>query len=598
MNFRWSLIGLVVLMVCGASVHAETQAERDARMKWWREARFGMFVHWGLYAIPAGQWDDKKWDRGGMEWIQKRANVPADVYADRLLPQFKPKQGFAAEWAELAKVAGCKYVVFTDKHHEGFALHDSKVTGFDAKDVTGRDLTKEIVEAVKKQGLRIGMYYSLWDWHHPDAYAGKGTNNPSVQTMEGRDPEKYLKFMHEQVDEIASNYGRVDVLWFDYSSKEVQGESWKANELLANLRKKQPGIIVNNRLYRSPEAGWHDDHHLEPYDSKHGDFTTPEQRIPPNGVPGVDWETCMTMNTTWGYSQHDHNWKTGQTLIRNLVDICSKGGNYLLNIGPMADGTVPPESVQLMYEIGAWMQMNGEAIYGTTASPFKQTFDWGRVTVKGDVLYLHVFDWPADKKISIPPLNNPMKSIAVLGDPTAKASLHPEVDKWVIQLPDEPVNTSATVIKLQLDGDVKVAGDTAPMVQPGADGTITLAAHDALTHGKMLRYEPQPHKNTVGYWVEADDYVEWNFQVDKPGEYEVIVYQGCGKGHGGSEAAVHIGGKTLNFTVEDTGGFQNFVERDLGTVNLSPGDQTLSIKPIRKAKLAVMDVRRVTLKRK
>ncbi len=438
---------------------AETRQQRDTRMAWWREARFGMFVHWGLYAIAAGQWDEQTWERGGMEWIQRRANVPADVYAERLLPQFKPKQDFAREWAKLAKDAGCKYVVFTDKHHEGFALHDSDVTKFDAKDVTGRDLCREIVDAVRDHGLRVGLYHSLWDWHHPHAYAGAGTNNPPCQTMAGREPAKYLDFLNGQVEEIVSRYGRLDVLWFDYSSREYQGQAWRANELMALARRHQPGIIINNRLYRSPEAGWFDDHHLEPFDSRYGDFCTPEQRIPPTGVPGVDWETCMTINTTWGYSKFDHAWKSSQVLIRNLVDIASKGGNYLLNIGPMADGTVPPECVERMEAIGRWMAVNGESIYGTVASPFAE-LAWGRCTMKrrGDTvtLYLHVFDWPTDGSLVVPGLQNTVGDARLLvGGAVLKVA---ESDRGpVLHVPAEAPDVDDTVIAIEIEGEPRIS---------------------------------------------------------------------------------------------------------------------------------------------
>ena len=430
----------------------ESPGQRDARMAWWRQARFGMFVHWGLYAIPAGEWDGKTWTKGGMEWIQRRANVPADVYAQRLLPQFKPKPDFATDWAALAAAAGCRYVVFTNKHHEGFALHDSAVTTFDAKDVTGRDLHKEIVEAVRAAGLKVGAYHSLWDWHHPHAYAGPDTNNPPCQTMEGRDPKNYVDYLHKQVHEIVTNYGPLDVLWFDYSRPKIQGESWRANQLIATVRRHQPAIAVNNRLYRSPQAGWHDDHHLEPFDNRFGDFCTPEQRIPPTGVPGVDWETCMTINTTWGYSKHDHAWKPAQTLIRNLVDIASKGGNYLLNIGPMADGSVPVETVERMQAVGRWMAVNGESIYGTTASPFAN-LPWGRCTKKahtgGTTLYLHVFDWPTDGRLPVPGLTSPIKSAKLL-DGGKRLPVTTEGPGAVIQLPAQAPDEDASVLVVEI----------------------------------------------------------------------------------------------------------------------------------------------------
>ena len=458
--------GLCALVVCGSvplqgadvqtatsavASDTETAAQRDQRMQWWREARFGMFVHWGLYAIPAGEWDGKVWTSGGMEWIQNYANVPADVYAQKLTPQFRPKTGFAAEWAQVAKTAGCKYVVFTNKHHEGFALHNSAVTDFDAQDVAGRDLHKEIVEAVRAAGLKVGAYHSLWDWHHPQAYAGPGSNNPACQNMQGRDPRIYVQFLHDQVRELVTNYGPLDILWFDYSSVEIQGESWKANELVAMVRQAQPAIIVNNRLYRSPQAGWHDDHHLGPFDNRYGDFCTPEQTIPPTGIPGVDWETCMTINSTWGYSRHDNAWKPAGTLIRNLVDIASKGGNYLLNIGPMADGTVPPEIVERMQAIGKWMDVHGQAIYNTTASPFAE-LPWGRCTqrVHGDgttTLYLHVFDWPTDGKLIVPQPSGSLASARLMENQQVLTTTSSDAG-LTIQIPAAALDAHVSVVEL------------------------------------------------------------------------------------------------------------------------------------------------------
>jgi alpha-L-fucosidase len=399
-----------------AQTAAETQAQRDDRMKWWREARFGMFVHWGLYSGLAGTWDGKPVaTSGGMEWLQNRVKADTATYAARAIPLFKPKQGFAREWAQLAKNAGARYVVFTTKHHEGFALHDSKVSDFDAGSVLHRDLVKEIVEALHAEGLRVGFYHSVIDWHH-DQYEYKRSNQ-LPHPLRGqdypngkRDHQKYLDYLHGEVNELMSNYGPVDVMWWDYSAVDFQGEeAWRAFELMAKVRGKQPRIIMNNRLFRIPEAGFTGmgtnaiSARLDP---KYGDFITPEQHIPATGMPGVDWETCMTMNTTWGYSEHDHQWKSNETLIRNLIDIASKGGNYLLNIGPKGDGSVPQESVGAMQAIGAWMKKNGESIYATAASPFEK-LEWGRCTQKPVAggrtrLYLHVFDWPKDGKLVVP----------------------------------------------------------------------------------------------------------------------------------------------------------------------------------------------------
>ncbi len=383
----------------------ETTAERDTRMKWWREARFGLFVHWGLYSGAAGEWDGRKYG-GGVEWIQHYAGVPTAEYGRRMIPRFKPNPDFARQWAALAKEAGMKYLVFTSKHHEGFALHNSAVTDFDAYDVTGRDLVKEISEAVRAQGLKLGYYHSVIDWHHPD-FPVRGTGLPHpLQKAEGdhdqgRVLKRYQDYLHAQALELVSHYGQVDVLWWDYSKPQAEGETWRANELMAMVRKHQPNIIMNNRLYNTPDLEKDPIRRLKNFDTSKGDFTTPEQSIPSTGIPGVDWETCMTMNNTWGYSAHDNNWKPVSTLIRNLVDIASKGGNYLLNVGPKVDGSVPEESVQRLKEIGAWMRKNGESIYATSANPIGAV-EWGRITVKGDQLFLHFFKAPTSGVVTVP----------------------------------------------------------------------------------------------------------------------------------------------------------------------------------------------------
>ncbi len=412
-------LALLALGILAASGQ-EPAADRDDRMAWWREARFGLFVHWGLYSGLAGTWEGKPvGTRGGMEWIQQRVGADTDTYARRAIPLFRPRADFAREWARLAREAGCRYVVFTTKHHDGFALHDSKVSEYDGGTVLGRDLVREIVEAVRAEGLRVGFYHSVIDWHH-DQYA-YGLSRQLPHPLKGkpypngeRDHAKYLEYLRGQVTELVSNYGTVDVMWWDYSAQDFQGqEAWRAFDLMRMVRDRQPRIIMNNRLFRIPEAGWTGmgvDSVAPRIDPRYGDFLTPEQHIPATGMPGVDWETCMTMNTTWGYSAHDQAWKSDEVLIRNLIDIASKGGNYLLNIGPRGDGGVPEESVKALRAIGAWMRTNGESVYGAMASPFTNLV-WGRCTQKPlpdgvTRLFLHVFDWPKDGQLKVPGLGN------------------------------------------------------------------------------------------------------------------------------------------------------------------------------------------------
>ena len=451
---------------------AETEAVHDARMQWWREARFGMFVHWGLYSGLAGTWEGQDIKGGGVEWIQNQFKVDTGTYAQKAVPLFKPKPGFAREWAKLAKAAGCRYIVFTSKHHEGFALHDSKVSDYCAGSVLNRDLVREIVEATKAEGLRVGFYHSLIDWHHDQyEYARskllphplKGTPYPNGS----RDHAKYIDYLHQEVNELMSNYGEIDILWWDYSALDFQGdEAWRATDLINLVRSKQPSIIMNNRLFRTQEAGWAGmgtndiAAHL---DVKYGDFITPEQHIPATGMGRIDWETCMTLNGNWGYSQHDHQWKSNEVLIRNLIDIASKGGNYLLNIGPKADGEVPTEAIQSMTAIGSWMKVNGDAIYGTTASPFEK-LEWGRCTQKKasdgiTKLYLFVFNWPENGRLVVPGLTNEVNAAYMLADSSkSKLSVGTEGNDKIVALKAAALDPISTVVVLEIKGPAQLIG--------------------------------------------------------------------------------------------------------------------------------------------
>ncbi len=439
-----------------AAPGADTEQQRNSRMQWWREARFGMFVHWGLYSGLAGTWKGKAvGTRGGMEWIQQRVGVDTWEYAHEAVPLFAPAEGFAREWARLAREAGCKYVVFTTKHHDGFALFKSDHTTYDAHDLIGRDLCEEIVEAVRNEGLKVGFYHSVIDWHHPQydyikadqlPHPLKGKPSPNGP----RNHDIYLDYLHDQARELFSNYGPIDVIWWDYSKKGNEGSFWRADELMAMARRLQPGIISNNRLYHIPHIEKDDSvDRLRTWKPEQGDFTTPEQTIPSTGIPGVDWEVCMTMNTTWGYSEHDRAWKSSETLIHNLIDIVSKGGNYLLNIGPKGDGSIPAESIESMRAIGRWMKVNGEAIYATTASPFERPA-WGRYTRNNGKIFAHVFDWPEDGILLVPSGGLKVKRVYLLADPD-RNSLKTESrsNGLAIHVPPEAPDEIASVVVIE-----------------------------------------------------------------------------------------------------------------------------------------------------
>ncbi len=390
----------------------ESQDDRDARMRWWREARFGMFIHWGVYAVPAGEYKGER-VKGIGEWIQAYLNIPKEDY-EQFAPQFNPTSFDAAEWVSLAKEAGMKYMVITSKHHDGFALFDSKVSDWDVVDRTpyGRDLLIQLKEECARQGIVFCTYYSILDWHHPAQYVDPDAENPrrghSMNKIHPDRKNEYITDMKGQLKEILDTLD-VGVLWFDGEWPEwwVKEDGIALYNWLRNLK---PSLIINNRIGagRQGMAGF------DKEEGYAGDFGTPEQEIPDTGIPGVDWESCMTMNDTWGYKHFDNNWKSTDTLIRNLVDIASKGGNYLLNIGPRADGTIPEASIERLKAVGKWMSVNGESIYGTQASPYEKP-EWGRYTTKSGKIYAHVFDWPeGGGKIQIPMNPDDVSSVSLL----------------------------------------------------------------------------------------------------------------------------------------------------------------------------------------
>src|SRR5436305_9990970 len=318
-----------------ATDQPETKEQRDARMKWWREARFGMFIHWGVYSVPAGTYKGQQSTHIG-EWLMRDFNIPVAEYAD-YTKQFNPVKFNADEWVSLAKNAGMKYIVITSKHHDGFAMFHSQTSPYNIYDATPfkRDPLKELADACRKQGIKLGFYYSqAQDWHHPGGAAADKHKEADVDerhhwdTAQSGSFDDYIKKIAvPEVKEILSNYGDVAVLWWDTP---VDMNKERAEQFLPIL-KLQPNIITNNRLVRNvPEI--------------EGDTETPEQYIPATGFPGRDWETCMTMNSTWGYKSFDNNWKSTEMLLHNLIDIASKGGNYLLNVGPTSEGVIPEPS--------------------------------------------------------------------------------------------------------------------------------------------------------------------------------------------------------------------------------------------------------------
>ncbi|MCC6676449.1 MAG: alpha-L-fucosidase [Phycisphaerales bacterium] len=493
-KLAWASVGSV--LVCGhgpacaiepewqgqSQAVAGAQRSPDPRLDWWRQARFGMFIHWGLYAVPAGEWKGKA-TYG--EWIMNHAQIPVEEY-EHFRERFNPVKFDADAWARTAKKAGMGYIVITTKHHDGFCLFDSALTDYDVMSTPfKRDVMKELAAACGRAGVRLGWYHSIMDWHHPDYLPRREWES---RPAEGADFDRYVAYMKGQLRELLTGYGPIGVLWFDGQWEGTWSDE-RGRDLYAYVRSLQPDIIVNNRVGR---AGG--DFGLDHESGMVGDFGTPEQQIPDTGIPGADWETCMTMNGHWGYNAADKDFKSTEDLIRKLADIASKGGNFLLNVGPTAEGLIPAESVQQLGDIGAWMKDNGESIHGTSASPFDAPA-WGRCTQRtledGNTrLYLHVFAWPADGqlKLNVGLLNSIRGAPRLLADPNRPVSISGAGDDRVIRLNGPAPDPIDSVIALDIDG----APDVAVPARISADTEIftdTLDVRAATTqHNAELRY--------------------------------------------------------------------------------------------------------------
>jgi alpha-L-fucosidase len=565
---------LLALAMIPTSLHASAPASATDRLAWFDDARFGLFIHWGVYAVPAGEWQGRQIPGIG-EWIMKNGKIPVADYK-AFAKDFTAANYDPAAWARLAKEAGMNYIVITSKHHDGFALYDSEVTDWDVMSSGAkRDLLTPLAEAARKEGLKFGLYYSqAQDWTHPGG-AKLGDGKDWDPSHAGNYDDYLAGIALPQVKEIVERY-QPDILWWD-TPRDMTPERVKP---FAEFMAQHPRIINNDRLGQGFT----------------GDTKTPEQHIPPRGYPGERFEVCMTMNDTWGFKKNDTNWKSARQILRNLSDISSKGGNFLLNVGPTADGQIPPESVERLQAVGRWMKVNHEAIYGTQAGPFPRRLPWGRFTMRGNpdgttTLYVHVWEWPSDGKLLLPTLREMPTGGRLLanGTPVTTASSEKGLE---VKLPGEAPDPDVSVVRLDFAGPVTVTQEA--FLTAGSDGVIQLAPGDADAHGSHsgnIQLRNQGPDEFLTDWRNPGWFLEYLVKTDRADAWRVTAEVAAAQP---AKLTIVSGEDSAPASVEATGGDSAWKTVELGTIELPAGEATIALKPVSEGWKG-LSVRRLTL---
>jgi len=546
------------VLLAGCLIPAALAADSAAdRLAWFREAKFGMFIHWGPYSMAAGEWEGREVPPGkNAEWIMHDLRIPVARYRE-MAHGFNPVKFDAALWARLARQAGMRYLVITAKHHDGFAMYHSRVSGYNIVDWTPfkRDPLAELAEACRREGIRFCFYYShREDWDDPDAYGNDWDYTPAKQ-----DFAAYLERKSKpQLRELLTGYGPIGLVWFDRGLYTPA----QARDFMEIVRTLQPGCLVNGRVGNY-------DQELE------GDY----QSLSDNGMPpgGLDeyWETPQTLNDTWGYSRFDHHWKTPETVVRRLVEIASKGGNYLLNIGPMGDGAVPQPTVEILGRVGAWVARYGESVYGTAAAPFG-ALPWGRVTVKGARLYLHVFAWPPDGMLRLNGLRNTPRAARLLGAAPGKLSYEKRGSTLLMRLPAAAPDPIDSVVAVDLDAPPRV---DPPVVEQHGSAPLKLDYMTAVTSGTALKRFNRKGGFHISKWTGPADAATWQARIAAPGRYAVRLRYAARPAWEGGRYEIAVGPRVLRGTVQGTPGWYEYRTVDAGTVDLAAGAYTVKVRP-------------------
>ncbi|NIA31215.1 MAG: alpha-L-fucosidase [Actinobacteria bacterium] len=552
--FSFIIVSLTLLVLfsaflsCGTKT-AQQQAQKD-RLQWFQNAKFGMFIHWGVYSML-----------GYHEWVRNLCEIPLSEY-QYYVDNFNPVKFNPDAWVDLAKEAGIKYMVITSKHHDGFCIFDSKYTDYDIMHSKyGKDALGMLVKSAKAKNVPLGFYYSIMDWHHPDYIPRRSWEKD--RTTEGVDFERYITYMENQLTELVQNYNPA-ILWFDGEWEHTLKET-HSFEIEKMLHKMSPDMLINDRLFKRAPG--------------HGDFGTPENYVPATGVTNPDgtprlWEACYTMNyNSWGYNRIETEFHSKTQLIRQLIEIVSKGGNLLLNVGPTPEGEIQPEFVARLKGMGKWLQVNGEAIYGTTASVFNKLPFFGRCTVKGNRLYIHVMGWPVDQKLLLPGLKTEVKKVFLLAAPQDSLSFQRQGNDIVIDLPERAPDLDATVIAVDLAGKPEVEPYE---IVPAEDGSIKLPVYLAeikSRSGQRAFLEQYYKKTMLTNWQNVHDFPVWEFYTEKPATFELQA--SYARGSGGSTFAVQVDDQEIPGVVHGVRSPfypQNF---SLGTVHLDSGKHVL-----------------------
>jgi len=537
----------------------------EQHIDWFRDAKFGMFIHWGPYSQLAGEWNGRQVPVGrNAEWIMKELQIPVSEYRN-MAKSFNPVEFDAREWVKMAKSTGMKYIVITAKHHDGFAMYKSEVSPYNIYNWTpfNQDPLKELAEACSEEGIKFCVYYShREDWDHPGGY-GNDWDYDNDWGQDIYDPEKFNIYLEEkakpQLRELLTNYGPVGLVWFDRGMYTRE----QGLEFVSLVKNIQPAALINGRV----------GHYYQEFI---GDYqSTNDNGMPPGGLEEY-WETPQTLNETWGYSKFDSLWKSPEDIIIRLAEVVSRGGNYLLNIGPKGSGSIPDTTIKIFNEVGKWMERNSESIYGTSANPFGE-LSWGYCTVKGNKLYLLVKEWPHEGRLTVPGLLSRVKSAYSLTDRNNTISINKHENITYIDLPAKPADTPVSVIVLEIEDKLQVATQ---VVNQDENGEILLNYLTASTKGNASTRYNRKGGFHISKWTGPDDTVEWIINIDRPGKFRLSLEYSANREWEGKKYEIKAGDQFFEKRVISTTGLFEYYEFPAGYIDLKEsGQYSLKINP-------------------